>query len=336
MNSTTLQRGKGAKGVTCFRCGKPGHTVPKCTIPKTVKCNQCGKSGHMQRVCKNGIWPKHGLSKGSGKGSTGTATRSVCRLEEEEDYEDPATLYQVNAKSSPPPLEVKVMIDDCAVTMEVDTGATLSLMSETTFRTLWPRRSLVASEVRLCSYSKDPIPVVGQCNVNIEYKGRPTVQLPLIVVQGAGPSLFGRNWLNHIVLDWKEIYHVHCESVQAVLDKYPSVFQEGLGTLQGFKAKIHVDSNAQPRFHRARPVPYALRDKVEAELKRLQEEGTIEPVEHSDWAAPIVSTEARWYCEDLWRFPSDGESSVQTRHLPNSEGGRPVCYLEERGHIHKA
>ena len=35
-------------------------------------------------------------------------------------------------------------------------------------------------------------------------------------------------------------------------------------------------------------MPYAVRDKVEKELARLQEEGTIESVEVSDWAAPIV------------------------------------------------
>ena len=37
-----------------------------------------------------------------------------------------------------------------------------------------------------------------------------------------------------------------------------------------------------------RSVPYSLRDKVEKELTRLQEQGTLEPVEMAEWAAPIV------------------------------------------------
>ena len=81
---------------------------------------------------------------------------------------------------------------------------------------------------------------------------------------------------------------MHGGALQLVLDKYPSVFQEGLGKLQGFKARIHVDPNAKPRFFRPRSMPYSVRDKVEKELARLQEEGMIEPVEVLDWAAPIV------------------------------------------------
>ena len=35
-------------------------------------------------------------------------------------------------------------------------------------------------------------------------------------------------------------------------------------------------------------MPYAMREKVDQELDRLVEEGVLEPVEHAEWAAPIV------------------------------------------------
>ena len=66
------------------------------------------------------------------------------------------------------------------------------------------------------------------------------------------------------------------------------MFQDGLGTLKGFIAKMYVDPNAEPRFNPTRSVPYALQDLVDKELTRLQEAGIIEPVEISEWAAPIV------------------------------------------------
>ena len=56
-----------------------------------------------------------------------------------------------------------------------------------------------------------------------------------------------------------------------------------------FKARICVDPDTPPRFNPARSVPFALRDKVDMELERLQKEGTIEPVEFTEWASPIVA-----------------------------------------------
>ena len=61
-----------------------------------------------------------------------------------------------------------------------------------------------------------------------------------------------------------------------------------MGTLRGFQAKLHVDPDAIPNFHPPRSVPFALRDKVEQELERLQKQGTLEPVDIAEWAAPIV------------------------------------------------
>ena len=66
------------------------------------------------------------------------------------------------------------------------------------------------------------------------------------------------------------------------------MFDDGLGEIKGMEARIDVDPQAQPRFCKARPVPFALRDKVEAELERLQRAGIIEPVQSAEWAAPIV------------------------------------------------
>ena len=36
-------------------------------------------------------------------------------------------------------------------------------------------------------------------------------------------------------------------------------------------------------------MPDAMREKVDQELDQLVEEGVLEPVEHAEWAAPIVA-----------------------------------------------
>ena len=105
------------------------------------------------------------------------------------------------------------------------------------------------------------------------------MKVPLLVVNCEGPSLFGRDWLTKIRLNWGVINAVKCRTLTSVLERYSSVFESGLGTLQGYDAKIYVDPGAHP---------YVMRGKVEEELERLVSEGIIKPVQFADWAAPIV------------------------------------------------
>ena len=102
----------------------------------------------MQRACK---------SKNRSKDEESAVGR-VGEEEEELDSDDSndSALCQVESKGVvPPPIQVKVKLDDCVVNMEVDTGAAMSLMSETTFQGLWPGRDLQPSQVRLCAYTKE-------------------------------------------------------------------------------------------------------------------------------------------------------------------------------------
>lgn len=71
------------------------------------------------------------------------------------------------------------------------------------------------------------------------------------------------------------------------LKKY-SVFDNKLGCIKDITATFKVRGDVLPKFFKPRPVPFALRDKIAAELDRLQQTGIMEKVECSDWAAQIV------------------------------------------------
>ena len=119
----------------------------------------------MQRACKS-------KSRAAQLCTNQRKFRAVRQVEEEEQelpMQD-SPLYLVKSEESPhsPPIQVKVRVDECIVMMEVDTGAAMSLMSEATFRGLWPGRELQASQFCLQSYSKESIPVVGCCKVNCD------------------------------------------------------------------------------------------------------------------------------------------------------------------------
>ena len=63
---------------------------------------------------------------------------------------------------------------------------------------------------------------------------------------------------------------------------------EELGAMKGQKATTELASDAKPRYHKAQTVPYAYQQKVKEELDQLVAVGILEPIESSDWAAPIV------------------------------------------------
>lgn len=69
---------------------------------------------------------------------------------------------------------------------------------------------------------------------------------------------------------------------------YAEVFKPELGTVKGVTAKLHLKGNATPVFQGPRLVPYALRFAVEEELKRVENDGVLKPVEASNWATLIV------------------------------------------------
>lgn len=70
-----------------------------------------------------------------------------------------------------------------------------------------------------------------------------------------------------------------------MLEQNAAAFSRELGKLKGFEALIHVDPQAQPRFCKPRPVPYAMQSKVDEELDRMVASGILEPVQYAEWVA---------------------------------------------------
>ena len=120
-----------------------------------------------------------------------------------------------------------------------------------------------------------------------------TSNLDILVVPHDGPALFGRDWLGKLRLNWQEVKTLrsttcNSTSLNDLLETHKELFSHGVGTLKHIKGSVIVNSDAKPVFLKARTVPYSLRTKVEQELEKLQNDGIIEPISHSNWATPVV------------------------------------------------
>lgn len=283
----------------CHRCGG-SHLAPQCRFINE-KCRSCGKVGHIAKVCRSK--PHASPTRPSFRDHKRSSAHSTNNLEIDPRSNDsvvvpkphPSTeslesydLFHLPSKSTP--IIVPVLLNGQKLDMELDTGAAVSVISEATYNSLLKdSTSLQPTTIVLRTYLHKELPVLGIAQVKVTYELQ-SQSLELVVVKGEGASLFGRNWLQHIRLNWNTIHLLDQTdpSLQVLLKKHSSLFREQLGTLKDASAKLFVPLQAQPRFYKPRPVAYALKSKVEKELDRLQEAGIIKPVQFSDWAAPIV------------------------------------------------
>ena len=270
------------RGKQCFGCGRRGHT--------RAACGRWSQQ-HLRQLSADDVHPVAAVQRGDDAAAQ-LPRREVPDPESSEDFDEAYAMFSVRSSvcERRPPLMVKVALDGRAVDMELDTGAALSVFSDAVFRRLWPNGGpdLEPCAVRLKTCSGEPLSVCGQAVVNVEYGGSST-RLPLVMVKGAGPCLFGRNWLSHIRLDWPAVCRVSSACrVQPILDEFPDVFRDELGRYRSREVTIDVDADVQPRFFKPRTVPLAYREAVDAELEKQIQLGLWEPVRHSKWAASLV------------------------------------------------
>ena len=150
------------------------------------------------------------------------------------------TLFNVSCTHSKPYV-ITMQINGAELPMEVDTGASLTLISKATFDRLWDARAapnLQSTSSKLWTYTGEDIKVLGVANITVYFQEQ-CQQLQLLVVGGNGPSLLSRDWLSKIRLNWTELHHVHqCNlTLKALLDNHKPVFCTGLGMVRGTTAK---------------------------------------------------------------------------------------------------
>ena len=231
------------------------------------------KVGHLAKVCRSRSTDKQG-------GETKWIGSYVDTEERDE-----LPLYTINGKLNKPFL-VDLHVKGKVITFEMDTGAAVTIMSSDNFRHHFPNEKISNSTLKLTTYTK-----LGEVKMPVSYSDQGG-EFMLYIVKGKETNLLDHNWLEHLVLDWKalaaSVNYVSLNKLGELLNKYADVLCDKLGALNLTTAKLHVKPNSVPRFHKAHPVCFAIKEALGHELNRLEAEGILEKVKHSEWAAPIV------------------------------------------------
>ncbi|GFR90884.1 hypothetical protein ElyMa_004314800 [Elysia marginata] len=164
---------------------------------------------------------------------------------------------------------VNVNLDSLPVKMELDTRSTLSLITIKDYKEVFGNRpSLASTPVKLKTYSGEIIHPLGKTVVNITTPTQNTKQDLYILEKGSKP-IFGRDWLSQVTMKWEGLHQqIHkvgldAESNTATLkEKFKDLFSGGIGQVKSVSASLEVNSDATPKFFKARAVPFANKPKV--------------------------------------------------------------------------
>ncbi|XP_055701692.1 uncharacterized protein K02A2.6-like [Phlebotomus papatasi] len=252
----------------CRRCGRYSHDPEQCPA-KNWTCFVCNKKGHTSVVCRN------------------------------KDKQKP---IKELSGGSPPTITVPMKIEGQEITVEVDSGAGPSLISSRDYKGRFGYLDLKSCNLKLRSFTAQSIKVVGKIEVQVETPAK-TARLPFIVVETADnfTPLVGRNWLDTISPNWRLKFFGDLSVSQGgainvatedfyneIKRKFPFVLSSDPNqAIVGFKADVRLEQ-CHPIFHGAYEVPFRLKPAADKEFDRLVQVKTLEKVEFSRWASPVV------------------------------------------------
>lgn len=262
--------------ISCYRCGKAGHTRSKCRVDRNIKCVRCNKQGHMAAACRS------------------TNQTKSSRENAESNFVYISKVMDANKASHFDKIYVTVQINNSDCEMEVDTGSPVSIISLKNFKKIAPQvKRLDRVHTTFVSYTKDPIRILGKTKVLVNYKNQ-NIQGDLYIADNELNTLCGREWLQQLKLNWLEIKQTQRvvgnvkKEVNLLIKEFADVFKNELGCIKEIAANIELKEGCRPIHMGPRKVPYALTERVNQEIDRLESLGILERVSFSDWATPIV------------------------------------------------
>ncbi|UYV84832.1 K02A2.6-like, partial [Cordylochernes scorpioides] len=256
------QNQESEKEFKCQRCGK-SHRAKNCPA-WGKRCSKCKKMNHFAAFCK------------------GSAIRSLNDETEE-------TVWSIHEAKVVHTLEWKksIIVNGKEICFKLDSGAEVNVLPYTFTRQM-KGLEIFQTNRKLTSYTGHEIKIKGIATLNCKTKNK-TESLEFFIADGYYQPILGIEAIEKLSLIKK------CDAVQTeqnnsakeILNRHKNIF-EGIGRLP-IEHKIRLKENATPVIAPSRKIPFSIREKVKAELERMEKLDIIEKVEEpNEWTHPIV------------------------------------------------
>ncbi|UYV61713.1 K02A2.6-like [Cordylochernes scorpioides] len=256
------QNQESEKEFKCQRCRK-SHRAKNCPA-WGKRCSKCKKMNHFAAFCKS------------------SAIRSLNDETEE-------TVWSIHEAKVVHTLEWKksIIVNGKEICFKLDSGAEVNVLPYTFTRQM-KGLEIFQTNRKLTSYTGHEIKIKGIATLNCKTKNK-TESLEFFIADGYYQPILGIEAIEKLSLIKK------CDAVQTeqnnsakeILNRHKNIF-EGIGRLP-IEHKIRLKENATPVIAPSRKIPFSIREKVKAELERMEKLDIIEKVEEpSEWTHPIV------------------------------------------------
>jgi hypothetical protein len=169
-----------------------------------------------------------------------------------------------NIQSVHAPVIRQVFINSTPCDMELDTGASVSVMSDKLFLAKFPDTKWEQCKVKLKTVAGNELNVLGQAYVNVSTDNRyPSVKLPLVIIGSelVCQPLLGRTWIDKLYPEWRTVFStvalddevVKADKLAVQLKKdFKGVMQsDRSSTIKNLHANLVLKDNITPIFHQA-------------------------------------------------------------------------------------
>ena len=203
-----------------------------------------------------------------------------------------------------------LLIEKQPIKVLIDTGASVNIMNIKTFEhlnTSLQSLNLTKSSLKVVTYGSDkPLKIQGEVTVLLETAEKFTTTKFYVVNTNHRNLLSGATALtlgiinmnigaiqqeNREISHSKDFVKTIPERLKNRLNQFSNtVFSGKIGQLTNHQVHLKIDQGVPPVAQKERRIPFALREKVNKEISKLERQGIIEDVtnEATPWISPIV------------------------------------------------
>ncbi|XP_058448351.1 uncharacterized protein K02A2.6-like [Malaya genurostris] len=188
----------------------------------------------------------------------------------------------------------EIQINKVPVQLQIDSASDITIISDQ----LWKHIGQPPGVRPTCSArtaSGQPLDLALEFWCDAQIGSISKKGLCRVVSSNLDLNILGADWIELFGL-WDVPFSSICHkvtgsqkhNVDVLQAQFPTVFSSKMGLCTKTKVQLTLKGDPKPIFRPKRPVAYSMQSAVENEIQRLQDLGILVPVDHSDWAAPIV------------------------------------------------